>query len=197
LYIIAQSWRGSKHFDGVVVGTVMSNLGLEHALQSLGIEFKRAPVGDRYVMEMLSQGGWTLGGESSGHILCLDRMCTGDGIVSALQVLAAMIKSGKSLNDLKAGMKKYPQCMINVPIDKSFDFKADHLIQTVMHEVETELADTGRVLLRASGTEPVVRVMVEGVETGHVNDLANRIASTIIAAQESYLNPQQRHSKAV
>jgi len=197
LYIIAQSWRGSKHFDGVVVGTVMSNLGLEHALQSLGIEFRRAPVGDRYVMEMLAQGGWTLGGESSGHILCLDRMSTGDGIVSALQVLAAMMKSGKSLNELKTGMKKYPQCMVNVPIDKSFDYMADHLVQVVMREVETELADNGRVLLRASGTEPVVRVMVEGVEAGHVNSLANRIASTIIAAQENHLNPQQRHSKAV
>ena len=196
LYIIAHSWRGSKHFDGVVVGTVMSNLGLEHALQSLGIDFKRAPVGDRYVLEMLTRGGWTLGGESSGHILCLDRMCTGDGIVSALQVLAAMVKSGKSLNELKAGMKKYPQCMINVPVDKTFDFMADQSVQAVMREVEMELTDTGRMLLRASGTEPVVRVMVEGVEAEKVNELANRIAAVIITAQENFLNPQ-RHTKAM
>jgi phosphoglucosamine mutase len=198
LYIIAQSWLGSKHFDGVVVGTVMSNLGLEHALHSLGIDFKRAPVGDRYVMEMLTQGGWTLGGESSGHILCLDRMCTGDGIVSALQVLAAMIKSGKSLHELKAGMKKYPQRMINLPMNKSFDFMADREVQAVMHEVETELADNGRVLLRASGTEPVVRVMVEGVDAIQVDAFAQRIASVISTAQENFLNPQQHaHSKAV
>ncbi len=197
LYIIAQSWRGSKHFDGVVVGTVMSNLGLEHALQALNIEFKRAPVGDRYVKEMLSQGGWTLGGESSGHILCLDRMSTGDGIISSLQVLAAMMKSGKSLNDLKSGMKKYPQCMINVPMDKSFDFVRDPAVQTVMHEVESELADNGRVLLRASGTEPVVRVMVEGIEAEQVNELANRIAAVIVAAQDNFLDLQQTRSSAV
>jgi phosphoglucosamine mutase len=196
LYIIAQSWLGSRDFDGVVVGTVMSNLGLEHALQSLGIDFKRAPVGDRYVMEMLAQGGWTLGGESSGHILCLDRMSTGDGIVSALQVLAAMIRSGKTLNELKAGMKKYPQCMVNIPIDKSFDFMTDRTVQAVMREVEAELADTGRVLLRASGTEPVVRVMVEGVEVDQVNELANRIATVISTARENFLNPQHHHSKA-
>lgn len=197
LYIIAQSWRESRHFDGVVVGTVMSNLGLEHALQAMGIDFKRAPVGDRYVMEMLTQGGWTLGGESSGHILCLDRMCTGDGIVSALQVLAAMIKSGKTLHELKSGMQKYPQCMINIPMDKSFDFMADHSVQAVMRDVEAELADTGRILLRPSGTEPVVRVMVEGVDAAQVDKLAHRIATVIGTAQENYLNPQREHSKAV
>lgn len=196
LYIIAQSWQQVNRFDGVVVGTVMSNLGLEHALQSLGIEFKRAPVGDRYVIEMLSQGGWTLGGESSGHIVCLDRMTTGDGIVSALQVLAAMVKSGRSLHELKAGMKKYPQCMINVPMNKTFNFMADTSIQTAVQDVEKELANTGRVLLRASGTEPVVRVMVEGEDADQVNELANRIATTIIEAQDNYLNPQP-HSKAM
>ncbi|HEY4732146.1 MAG TPA: phosphoglucosamine mutase [Gammaproteobacteria bacterium] len=196
LYIIAQSWQQANRFDGVVVGTVMSNLGLEHALRSLGIDFKRAPVGDRYVMEMLSQGGWMLGGESSGHIVCLDRMTTGDGIVSALQVLAAMVKSGRTLHELKAGMKKYPQCMINVPMNKSFNFMVDTSIQAVVREVEKELADTGRVLLRASGTEPVVRVMVEGEDADQVNELANRIAATIIDAQDNYLNPQP-HSKAM
>ena len=196
LYIIAQSWQQANRFDGVVVGTVMSNLGLEHALRSLGIDFKRAPVGDRYVMEMLSQGGWMLGGESSGHIVCLDRMTTGDGIVSALQVLAAMVKSGRTLHELKAGMKEYPQCMINVPMNKSFNFMVDTSIQAVVREVEKELADTGRVLLRASGTEPVVRVMVEGEDADQVNELANRIAATIIDAQDNYLNPQP-HSKAM
>jgi len=196
LYIIAQSWQQVNRFDGVVVGTVMSNLGLEHALRSLGIDFKRAPVGDRHVMEMLSQGGWMLGGESSGHIVCLDRMTTGDGIVSALQVLAAMVKSGRTLHELKAGMKKYPQCMINVPMNKSFNFMVDTSIQAVVREVEKELADTGRVLLRASGTEPVVRVMVEGEDADQVNELANRIAATIIDAQDNYLNPQP-HSKAM
>ena len=196
LYIIAQSWQQANRFDGVVVGTVMSNLGLEHALRSLGIDFKRAPVGDRHVMEMLSQGGWMLGGESSGHIVCLDRMTTGDGIVSALQVLAAMVKSGRTLHELKAGMKKYPQCMINVPMNKSFNFMVDTSIQAAVREVEKELADTGRVLLRASGTEPVVRVMVEGEDADQVNELANRIAATIIDAQDNYLNPQP-HSKAM
>ena len=196
LYIIAQSWQQVNRFDGVVVGTVMSNLGLEHALRSLGIDFKRAPVGDRHVMEMLSQGGWMLGGESTGHIVCLDRMTTGDGIVSALQVLAAMVKSGRTLHELKAGMKKYPQCMINVPMNKSFNFMVDTSIQAVVREVEKELADTGRVLLRASGTEPVVRVMVEGEDADQVNELANRIAATIIDAQDNYLNPQP-HSKAM
>ena len=196
LYIIAQSWQQVNRFDGVVVGTVMSNLGLEHALRSLGIDFKRAPVGDRYVMEMLSQGGWMLGGESSGHIVCLDRMTTGDGIVSALQVLAAMVKSGRTLHELKAGMKKYPQCMINVPMNKSFNFMVDTSIQAAVREVEKELASTGRVLLRASGTEPVVRVMVEGEDADQVNELANRIAATIIDAQDNYLNPQP-HSKAM
>jgi len=137
-----------------------------------------------------------LGGESSGHIVCLDRMTTGDGIVSALQVLAAMVKSGRTLHELKAGMKKYPQCMINVPMNKSFNFMVDTSIQAVVREVEKELADTGRVLLRASGTEPVVRVMVEGEDADQVNELANRIAATIIDAQDNYLNPQP-HSKAM
>ena len=108
-----------------------------------------------------------------------------------------MIKSGKSLHELKAGMKKYPQCMVNVPMDKSFDFMSDRAVQAVMHEAETELADNGRILLRASGTEPVVRVMVEGVDAAQVDALAHRIASAISTAQENYLNPRQAHSKAV
>ena len=182
LYIIAKSRYESGTLKGDVVGTVMSNLGLEHALRAMQVELRRAPVGDRYVMDMLRQGGWLLGGESSGHIICLDCTSTGDGIVSALQVLSAMLKSGKSLHDVKRGMNKYPQTLINVRMETKFDFAASPHVKNTLREVEAELADTGRVLLRASGTEPLVRVMVEGVDAQQVDALANKLADAIKVA---------------
>ena len=184
LFIIAESRHKLDSLNGSVVGTVMSNLGLEHALQKRGIGFERALVGDRYVMEVLKREGWMIGGESSGHILCLDRTSTGDGIVSALQVIAAMFESGNTLYELKSGMKKYPQHLVNVSADKSFDLSGSDVINQAMRDVEAELAGTGRVLLRPSGTEPVVRVMVEGVESSQVIRLANKLAEVIVEAQK-------------
>jgi phosphoglucosamine mutase len=157
----------------------MSNLGLEIAVRNLGLDFKRAKVGDRYIMEMLLEGGWTLGGETSGHIICLDLTNTGDGIVSALQVLEAMVRSGKSLDALKSGMSKYPQQLINVTMDKPVDLGRLTSVQNAVRDVETELGGDGRVLLRPSGTEPVVRVMVEGKDAVQVNALANQLASAV------------------
>lgn len=175
LYIIARATAGCQD----VVGTVMSNLGLEHALTEQGIRLHRAAVGDRYVMEMLKQGGWSLGGESSGHIICLDQTTTGDGIISSLQVLAAMIDSKQSLRHLKAGMVKYPQVMINVRTERRFDFAASPQVKKAEQEVQARLADQGRILLRASGTEPLIRVMVEGRDAIQVKDCATYLADTV------------------
>ncbi len=186
LFIIAESRRNTASLHGSVVGTVMSNLGLEHALKERGIGFERALVGDRYVMELLKQQGWMIGGESSGHILCLDRTSTGDGIVSALQVISAMFETGNTLHELKSGMKKYPQHLINVPADKSFNLKGNKVVSQAVSDVETELMDSGRVLLRPSGTEPVVRVMVEGIEAVQVTRLAKQLAEVIVDAQKNH-----------
>ncbi|MEE8264198.1 MAG: phosphoglucosamine mutase [Gammaproteobacteria bacterium] len=179
MYIIAQARCKNDLLAGAVVGTQMSNLGLEIAVRNLGLDFKRAKVGDRYIMEMLVEGGWTLGGETSGHIICLDLTNTGDGIVSALQVLEAMVRSGKSLDALKSGMSKYPQQLINVTMDKPVDLGRLTSVQNAVRDVETELGGNGRVLLRPSGTEPVVRVMVEGKDAVQVNALANQLASAV------------------
>lgn len=182
LFIIALSRQQQGMLQGVVVGTLMSNLGLEHALKANNIAFGRANVGDRYVLEMLKQTGGLLGGESSGHIICLDRTTTGDGIVSALQVLAAMVQADKSLNELKQGMKKYPQRMINVPISKKVDLDQSDVIQAAVKSAEDRLAGRGRVLLRPSGTEPVVRVMVEGEDEKQVIAEADALADTVANA---------------
>lgn len=182
LFIIAQSRQQAHTLHGAVVGTVMSNFGLEQALRAQGIDFKRAAVGDRYVMEMMREGGWTLGGESSGHIMCLDRTTTGDGIVAALQVLAEIFKTGRSLHELKKGMTKYPQCMINVPVVAGFDVAKSAVIQKAYRYVLNELRDEGRVLLRPSGTEPVIRVMVEGSDSGQVQLLAKQLAEEVARA---------------
>jgi phosphoglucosamine mutase len=182
LFIIARERHNAQRLQGAVVGTVMSNLGLEHALAGLSIEFCRVPVGDRYVLEMLQQNGWLLGGESSGHLICLDRTSTGDGIVSALQVLMAMRDTGNSLNELKSGMSKYPQCMVNVRTDGRVDLAHYPRIATAVDEAERDLAGAGRILLRASGTEPVVRVMVEGADGARVEQLANQLASVVAEA---------------
>lgn len=179
LYIIARSRHQAGMLRGGVVGTVMSNLGLEHALQRDGIELKRAAVGDRYVLEMLVQEGWLLGGESSGHIICMDRISTGDGIVSALQVVTEMVQHGKSLADLRAGMTKYPQHMINVPVSGRVNLKDHSPIQAAVQASEARLAGRGRVLLRPSGTEPVVRVMVEGEDMTQVRQEATELAEVV------------------
>ena len=167
---------------GGVVGTLMTNLGFEHALQRLNVPFLRANVGDRYVMELLQQNHWFLGGESSGHIICLDRTTTGDGIISALQVLTAMVETGKPLADLCRGMTKYPQTLLNVRISERIDIDQSTPIQTALREAESLLADSGRVLLRPSGTEPLIRVMVEGQDAGQVKTVAQQLADVVKAA---------------
>jgi phosphoglucosamine mutase len=182
LYVIAMSRKAQGQPPGTVVGTLMSNLGLEHALRQEGIDFERAAVGDRYVMEKLKANGGVLGGESSGHIICLDRTSTGDGIVSALQVLAAMIRSGRSLHELKSGMRKYPQHMINVPVSRSVNLDAAPQLQEAVKSTEQRLAGKGRVLLRPSGTEPVVRVMVEGENEQQVIEEADQLAARVAEA---------------
>jgi len=185
LYIIARARKNAATLNGAVVGTVMSNLGLEHALRDMGVDFKRAAVGDRYVLELLRQENWVLGGESSGHIICLDKTTTGDGTVSALQVLAAVVQSGRTLHELKSGMKKYPQVLVNVRMEKKFDIANNELIRKSVRDAEARLADTGRVLLRPSGTEPLVRVMVEGQDQQLVQSLAQEIASAVMLAMKA------------
>lgn len=182
LFIIANERIRDGSLRGGVVGTLMSNLGLEHALMSRNIPFARAKVGDRYVMELLHANQWILGGESSGHIICLDRATTGDGIISALQVVAAMVNSGKSLYELRSSMLKYPQTLLNVRMSKRIDIQTNMLVQAAVREVEARLAKSGRVLLRPSGTEPVVRVMVEGQDAQQVQQLAGQIAEAVKAA---------------
>ena len=182
LYIIAQARNSENSLNGGVVGTLMSNLGLEHALQENGIEFKRAAVGDRYVMELLEENSWTLGGESSGHIICLDQTTTGDAIISALQVLRILVSTQKSLREAKSGMHKYPQILINVPLETKIDINKSPKIQQAVKDAESDLADSGRVLLRPSGTEPLVRVMVEGVDGPKVQQLAEQIADSVTAS---------------
>jgi phosphoglucosamine mutase len=179
LYVIARDrHRQNIHFGGVV-GTSMSNLGLEHALSSLDIPFVRSAVGDRYVMGELLKRGWLLGGESSGHIICLDKTTTGDGIVSALQALSAISSSQSSLAELISKLNKYPQSMVNVRIADSADIASSDKVQKAVADVESKLGSKGRVLLRPSGTEPVVRVMVEGEDAREVLKLAEELAEVV------------------
>lgn len=184
LFIIANSRLASGRLAGGVVGTLMSNLGLEQALAAQKVPFRRANVGDRYVMAMLQQEGWELGGETSGHLLCLDKSTTGDGIVAALEVLAVVRQTGKSLAELKVGMQVFPQTMINVRMSRHFDLKASAPVQKALGDVEKELAANGRVVLRASGTEPVVRVMIEGRDPALVARLGQQLADTVKRAAE-------------
>jgi phosphoglucosamine mutase len=152
---------------------------MEHALKQLGITLLRANVGDRYVMEMLSEHKGILGGENSGHIICLDRTTTGDGIIAALQIMAEMLSTGKNLHELKSGMQKYPQVLINIKTTKKINPDTDEIIQKSVQAVEKNLGDTGRVLLRASGTEPLIRVMVEGEQEDLVNYYAQQLADDV------------------
>ena len=181
LYIIARSRLTNGGLQGSVVGTHMSNLGLEVALRDLGVGFERVAVGDRYILERLSEQDWTLGGEASGHIICRDRTTTGDGIVSALQVLAEINKTGKTLGELRSGMVKFPQELINVPLGgaRAADVMASKAVVDAVRSVESTMGADGRVLLRPSGTEPLIRVMVEGREAAVVTSNANAIAEAV------------------
>ncbi len=178
LFIIARDRLRTGSRFNAVVGTLMTNLGLEIALRALDLDLHRVQVGDRYVLECLRAQQLILGGENSGHIICLDRTTTGDGIVSALQVVAAMLRSGKSLHDLKAGMSKYPQVLINVAVSAPVNLDLAP-IQEALRSVERSLGEHGRVLLRPSGTEPVVRVMVEGADATQVEHHAQQLAEVL------------------
>jgi phosphoglucosamine mutase len=179
LFILATARHAAGALKGPVVGTVMSNLGLEHALAERGIEFLRAQVGDRNVLALLKESGGTLGGETSGHILCLDKTTTGDGLISALQVLAVMKQTGAGLAELAAGMQKYPQVLLNVRVAKRFDPLSEPKVARVVEEVQRRLQGRGRIVLRASGTEPVIRVMVEGSDAALVKNGARDIAMSV------------------
>ena len=178
LYIIAAEQRRRDGACAGVVGTLMSNLGLELALRELSIPFVRAKVGDRYVKELMTAQGYSLGGENSGHIICSDVSTTGDGIVAALQVLRAMRTQQASLASLRAPLSMLPQVMINVRTASAFDL-ADEVLQREVARVESELGDAGRVLLRASGTEPLIRVMVEGRDGQQVQSLCEQLAACV------------------
>jgi len=179
IFIIAKAKLAAGELQGPVVGTLMTNLGMEHALKALGVDLVRANVGDRYVMQQMKKHNSQIGGEGSGHIICLDKTTTGDGIVAALQVLAEVRKSGKSLYDLKSEMKKYPQVLLNVKIEKKIDIAKSDVIQKAVTLAEKTLADKGRVLLRASGTEPLIRVMVEGVDEAEVKAQADLLVKAV------------------
>ncbi len=179
VFIIAQFRKKLDILKGGVVGTLMTNLGMEQALASLSIPFARAAVGDRYVLEKLIEKNWQLGGENSGHIICLDKHTTGDGIVSALQVLHALKAENQTLAQLCAGVHMYPQVLVNVKTARGFDFEADETVVAALKATRARLGTKGRVLLRASGTEPVIRVMVEGEGQGLISELAQSLANTI------------------
>lgn len=176
LYILAAN--SEKPVSGVV-GTLMSNLGLEVALKELGIDFIRTKVGDRYVMEALKENGWDYGAESSGHVLCLDKTSTGDGIVAALQIMSVMTRTGKSLQALASGMQKMPQLLKNVRIQDKVDISSNAMLQTAISESEARMAGKGRVLIRASGTEPLIRVMVEGQDMLMIESEVNALLQVV------------------
>lgn len=181
LYIIAREGLRQGQLRGGVVGTLMSNMGLELALKQLGIPFARAKVGDRYVLEKLQEKGWRLGAENSGHVILLDKTTTGDGVVAGLQVLTAMVRNHMTLHDLCSGMKLLPQILVNVRFSGVTDPLEDETVKSITAEVEKELHGRGRVLLRKSGTEPLIRVMVEGEDEAQVTALAHRIADAVKA----------------
>ena len=182
VFIIAKAWKENGHLkSNIVAGTKMSNLGMREALSDLDINFIESDVGDRFVMEQLLLNKAILGGESSGHIICLNKSTSGDGIIAALQVLEVMFKSSKSLYDLKREMTKYPQVLINIKTNGKLDLENNENLNQVLSVVKDELADRGRVLIRKSGTEPLVRVMVESIDL----DLANKSANQLVKALQS------------
>lgn len=180
VFIIAKAWKDqSRLVNNAVVGTKMTNLGMRHALKDLGINFIETDVGDRFVMEQMQSSGSILGGEGSGHIICLDKTTSGDGIVSALQVLEVLAKSHKSLGELKKEMEKYPQVLINVKTKSKVDLDNHADLKQAQLEVEESLGDEGRVLIRASGTEPLIRVMVEGKNLTLVQQSADKLVKIL------------------
>lgn len=179
VYIIARAAKAQNKLHGGVVGTLMSNLGLELALKQLDIPFARSAVGDRYVMELLREKNWRIGGENSGHVLNLDHTCTGDGIIASLQVLTAMIEANMTLAEFSQGMHKLPQVLVNVKFEKGTAPLEKHHVKQVIAEVEHQLSGTGRVLIRKSGTEPLIRVMVEGEDATKVRQYAEQIAAAV------------------
>jgi phosphoglucosamine mutase len=179
LYLMADERLARGEVLGGVVGTLMTNMAVELALKARGLELVRARVGDRYVLEELQARGWILGGEGSGHLLALDKHTTGDGLVSALQILQACVRSGKSMAQLLDRVQLFPQTLINVRLAPETDWKSSAAMQQAIAQVEAELADQGRVLIRASGTEPVVRVMVEARDALVAKASAQRIAQAL------------------
>ena len=181
LYVIAKAGKAEGGANGVV-GTLMSNLGFEHAVGRLGLPFARAKVGDRYVLELMHENGWKLGGENSGHIICLDRHSTGDGIIAGLQVLAALRKNRTTLEEMCADLVFYPQKLVNVPIRAGFTWASNETITEAVKAATADLAGRGRVLLRPSGTEPLLRVMVEGEDAAQVDRIVHGLAEVVRAA---------------
>jgi len=180
LYVMVRDRMSTGPVAGAV-GTLMTNMALEVAFKQMGIGFARAKVGDRYVLEVMNERGWLLGGEGSGHLLALDKHTTGDGIVSALQVLSALKRGNKSLADCCAELTLFPQTLINKKVTPGFDWTSDGALVAEKEAVERELGDNGRVLIRASGTEPLIRVMVEAREAGLAESMARRIADKLAA----------------
>lgn len=179
LYVLAKDRLAKGQDLGGVVGTLMTNLAVENAIKALGIGFERSNVGDRYVLELLKQKGWLIGGEGSGHLLCLDQHSTGDGTIAALQVLAAMSMSHKSLSQLLQEVNSYPQVLLNVRFKPGYNWKTDEALKQQIKKVESDLGDSGRVLIRASGTEPLVRVMVETKDAELAMSAARSIADLV------------------
>ncbi|HEY3486600.1 MAG TPA: phosphoglucosamine mutase [Gammaproteobacteria bacterium] len=182
LYILAEQMLKAGYSNSGVVGTVMSNMGLELALGQMGVAFRRANVGDRYVMQLMQQEKWILGGETSGHIICLDKAPTGDGIISALQVLNCLVSRDTDLYTLKQGMEKFPQILVNIPVIKGSRVYEHESVKRAVLAAEKRLHGRGRVLLRPSGTEPVLRIMVEGDDVTVVQEIAGGIAAVAEAA---------------
>ncbi|NUU01039.1 phosphoglucosamine mutase [Herbaspirillum robiniae] len=179
LYLMVKDRLATGPVAGAV-GTLMTNMALQVAFKKMGVGFERAKVGDRYVLEVLQEKGWVLGGEGSGHLLCLDKHTTGDGIVSALQVLSALKRSGQSLEQMTADLKLFPQALVNVKIPAGYDWKSNTALQAEKAAVEESLGERGRVLLRPSGTEPLIRVMVEAEEAELARSMAQRIADKVL-----------------
>jgi phosphoglucosamine mutase len=182
LYVLAKDRIERGQAMGGVVGTLMTNLAVENAIKGLGIGFERANVGDRYVLELLKQKGWIIGGEGSGHLLCLDRHSTGDGTIAALQVLAAISQSNQSLAELLKPVTLFPQVLLNIKFKAGYDWRSDGTLKTKISQVESDLKGTGRVLIRASGTEPVLRVMVEAQDGNVAMSSAKSIANLVPTA---------------
>ena len=184
VYIIAKHRQMRKVLSGGVVGTLMTNLAIENHFKKCKIPFLRANVGDRYVLELLQEKNWQIGGEGSGHIICRDKHTTGDGIISALQVLYALRDSQKTLAEFTQEVVLYPQRLINVKVPPSYQWNSDNELKELVKEAESELKNSGRILIRSSGTEPLIRVMVEGESESRINFWAEHIAEMIKKHQQ-------------